>query len=151
MIELTNVEVERNGRSVINGVTLAAASGELVALIGPNGSGKSSLVGAICGDLPHNGEIVVDSIRVDHRQRATLARHPAVVTQDNPVSLGFTVREVVSFGRAPWRGTPLAERDDEFVELALAKMDLHDLCSTCPAASGPGSPCPAPSPSKRPT
>jgi iron complex transport system ATP-binding protein len=128
MIEVCDVSVARNGRTVVDSVSMTVAPGELVALIGPNGSGKSSLVAAICGDLPYDGHITVCSTRVETGSRAALARSRAVVTQDNPVSLGFTVAEVVGFGRAPWRGTVHEARDEEFIAEALTAMDLHNLC-----------------------
>ncbi len=127
MIGVNNVQVTRSGRAVVDQVSLTVGAGELVALIGPNGSGKSSLVAAICGDLPYKGQITVGSTLVEHRSYAALAKSRAVVTQDNPVSLGFTVEEVVGFGRSPWRGTVLEDQDDEFINRALTSMDLHAL------------------------
>lgn len=51
LVSLSQVSLERGGRSVLEGVDLTVAPAEIVTLIGPNGAGKSSLVGLIVGAL----------------------------------------------------------------------------------------------------
>ena len=52
MIELHNVSAGYHGRAVLQGVDLAFAPGQVLALIGPNGSGKSTLLRAALGLVP---------------------------------------------------------------------------------------------------
>ncbi|THF86354.1 ABC-F family ATP-binding cassette domain-containing protein [Deinococcus sp. KSM4-11] len=47
----------RDGRRVLDGVTLHVRRGEKIALTGPNGGGKSTLLGALLGTFPHTGEV----------------------------------------------------------------------------------------------
>ena len=48
-LELESLAVDRGGRRLFEGLDLAMAAGEAVALTGPNGSGKTSLLRAIAG------------------------------------------------------------------------------------------------------
>jgi iron complex transport system ATP-binding protein len=43
-LELKNVTVVRDGKKILDSVSLSIAQGENIAIIGPNGSGKSSLI-----------------------------------------------------------------------------------------------------------
>lgn len=47
-----DLAVARNGRTLIENVTLSVSPGEIVTLIGPNGAGKSTLVRALLGLEP---------------------------------------------------------------------------------------------------
>lgn len=54
ILSASGLRIERNGRILIDDVTLAIEPGEIVTLIGPNGAGKSTLVKALLGLLPLN-------------------------------------------------------------------------------------------------
>jgi iron complex transport system ATP-binding protein len=47
LIELRNISVARNGRTVLHNLNLRIEAGEHVAIMGPNGSGKSTLIKTI--------------------------------------------------------------------------------------------------------
>jgi iron complex transport system ATP-binding protein len=44
LLEMKNITVVRDGRKILDSVSLSIGQGEHVAIIGPNGSGKSSLI-----------------------------------------------------------------------------------------------------------
>lgn len=61
MLELHGVSKHFGGVRAVDGVDLAVARGEVLALIGPNGSGKSTIVNLICGLFPlTSGRVVFD-------------------------------------------------------------------------------------------
>src|SRR5262245_61954677 len=49
MLEVENLQVEIEGRKILDGLTLAVDPGEVHAIMGPNGSGKSTLAYVLAG------------------------------------------------------------------------------------------------------
>lgn len=64
LLDIRNLTIRIDGRTVVDDVSLTVASGERVGLIGESGSGKSLTSMAILGLCPPRGEIL-GSVRVD--------------------------------------------------------------------------------------
>src|SRR5919109_3220971 len=61
--------------TILDGVSLDVAAGEVVAVTGPSGSGKSTLLGLIAGlDTPSAGSIAVDGVEITGLDETALAR-----------------------------------------------------------------------------
>ena len=61
MLDVRDVVVAFAGHRVLDGVSLDAADGEVVALLGPSGSGKSTLLRVIAGLItPDSGRVSID-------------------------------------------------------------------------------------------
>jgi len=75
MLEINNlhVEVEEDGRRILNGITLSAKAGEVHAVMGPNGSGKSTLANVLAG---REGYLVTEGT-VTYKGEDLLAMEPA--------------------------------------------------------------------------
>jgi iron complex transport system ATP-binding protein len=120
-----------SGQIALDGVDLAVRAGEICAVLGPNGAGKSTLVKVISGALtPHSGEVMVLGKPLFHLDRRAIAQRVAVVPQSSEVALGFTVRDVVSMGRAPHQGAWMRAsiQDEQAVVRAIEACALGALC-----------------------
>ena len=121
-----NLGVRLGERDALAGVTFSVAAGEAVALVGPNGAGKTTLLRALAGLVPHTGGLRLDGWPVRDVDARARARRVALVRQQAPLAVEFTVREVVAMGRAPhvgWAGR-LGAADRAAVDAALAAADL---------------------------
>ena len=102
MLAMRNVHVRLGGSRLLTDVSLAVASGEVVAVVGPNGAGKTTLLKAACGDVvPTGGEVVLNDRRLQAWHRRERARIMAVLPQESTLAFPFTVLEVVMMGRTP--------------------------------------------------
>lgn len=94
------------GVDVVHGAALALRPGEVTVLVGPNGSGKSTLLRTLARlQRPRSATLVIDAdvdgLALTSRE---FSRHVALLTQGRPTPSGLTVRDVVEFGRYPYRG-----------------------------------------------
>jgi Fe-S cluster assembly ATP-binding protein len=49
MLKIENLQVQVDGRPILNGINLEVSAGEVHAIMGPNGSGKSTLASVLAG------------------------------------------------------------------------------------------------------
>jgi len=129
-LEIEAVSAGYGGADVLRGVSLRVEGGRLCAVLGPNGAGKSTLVRLLSGALqPRAGRVLLDGEDVAALDRRAIARKVAVVPQAVEVALGFSVREVVMMGRAPYQGAWMAasEADHAAVARAIEACDLGGL------------------------
>lgn len=125
-----NVHARLGSRTVLHGVDLEVAPGEVLSLVGPNGSGKTTLLRTCYRALrPHAGVVTLagDDISTLHRRR--LARTIAVSVQEPTTLGGLTVRESVQLGRTPHRRWLESFNADDrtVVDQVLAKVGLTAL------------------------
>ncbi|MEO6991087.1 MAG: cell division ATP-binding protein FtsE [Candidatus Baltobacteraceae bacterium] len=102
MISLRGVSlVYPNGTRALDGVDLDVAKGSFVFLVGHSGTGKSSLLRLLYREqVPSQGQVTVDGIRVDRLRRSRvphLRRNLGVVFQDYKLLAEKTVWENVAF------------------------------------------------------
>lgn len=135
-------------RLVVNDVAIALVPGRVTALVGPNGSGKSTLLRALARLHPiRRGGVVLsraaatehDSSQGSEEPGDACIEHPAhtlhprefarevtLFSQSRTAPQGLSVREVVAFGRHPYRRrfAGLNDEDREAIEHALKQVGL---------------------------
>ncbi|WP_435198970.1 metal ABC transporter ATP-binding protein [Janibacter sp. GS2] len=132
VIELRGASFGYAGRTVVTGVDLTIARGEVVAVLGPNGSGKSTLVKGLVGLAEQHG----GSARVLGAPTGSRAARAAIGYVPQRHTLASAVRataaEIVTMGRtvrtpwwAPWRIRSVDNRAQ--VAESLSVVGLGDL------------------------
>ena len=106
MLSINSLHVDYGGLSVLHGVSLTVAAGELVAIVGPNGAGKTTLFNAVSGIVaPASGSIEFESrdlLRVRPARRAHLGI--AHVPEGRQLFPSLSVRENLEMGAYPEYG-----------------------------------------------
>ncbi|MFE0368693.1 siderophore ABC transporter ATP-binding protein CdtA [Streptomyces tendae] len=130
-LSATGVTVAYDGVDVVHDAAVRLRPGEVTVLVGPNGSGKSTLLRTVArlqrarsATLSLDGS--TDGLALTSRE---FSRHVALLTQGRPTPGGLTVRDVVEFGRYPYRGRWGRPDPDgpAAVDRALALTGVDDL------------------------
>jgi iron-chelate-transporting ATPase len=93
-----------DGRTVVHEAGIELQAGQVVALIGPNGSGKSTLLRSLARlHAPQAGSVTSDGSDALALRPKDFARRVTLLTQSRPTPGGVRVRDVVAYGRHPYR------------------------------------------------
>ena len=130
MLKINDLTVQYGTCRVVEGVSLAVAPGEVVALIGPNGAGKTSLVRGVSGVTEiQSGAICFGETNLQSLNPMERARILAVVPQVSFVGGAYSVKQVVMMGRTAymsWIGRP-SESDEQIVVQAMERTSTLSL------------------------
>lgn len=126
-IELISGTKSYGARSVLSGIDLSAAPGELVVVAGAPGSGKSTLAGALGGTVGlDDGVVLVDGAEIDGLDPELVRQAVRVVPEDSylfAVSLRSNLELAV----------PGGEATDEQMDTALWAAAVDDYVVSLPA------------------
>ncbi len=126
-------------RTVVDGVDLTIARGEVVAVLGPNGAGKSTIVKGLLGlaDLHRGSAEVLGSPIASRAARRGIGYVPQRHTLASAVKA--TAAEIVTMGRtvrtpwwAPWRIRSRANRSlvsEALSVVGLGGLEGHDVAT----------------------
>jgi len=125
-----SVAVRFGRQTVLHGVDLTVADGDLIALIGPNGAGKTTLLRALAGLQPAaGGSITLDGAPLADWRRAARARLIAYLPQGGVCHWPLTVAAQVALGRnphlSPWQ--ELGNEDRHAIGMALRETATEHL------------------------
>lgn len=118
------VTVRYGRRVAVDGVTLDARPGEVLAILGANGSGKSSLLRALAGVQPCQGMLAWDGQGAPGSGKCGGIGY---MPQDNAGRAALTAFEVVLLGRLRSLAFRVGDRDLLAAQAALAELGVADL------------------------
>ena len=96
MLALTDININYEGRTILDHACLSVARGEIVSLVGPSGSGKTSLLRVIAGlEQPSHGTVVIDNKLMTGIP--THKRDVGLVFQDNQLFPHLSVFDNVAY------------------------------------------------------
>ena len=123
MIQLKDLTLGYEQRTLLEKVSAHITGGQLVALLGRNGTGKSTLLRAVMGlEKPQNGEIILHGNNIASLKPEELARNISFVTTDKVRIANLRCRDVVALGRAPYTNKDITNTTvNDYIN--IAKVD----------------------------
>ncbi|MGW0158772.1 ABC transporter ATP-binding protein [Mycobacterium sp. NPDC003323] len=124
VLDICEVTFRRDGKQIIDGISLTVRAGEHWALLGPNGAGKSTLLGFCAAvTFPSSGTVRILGAQMGKTDLTVLRRSIGHVNPRHRLQYPLTVREVVLTGftatidtAARWTPTPeQAARADDLI------------------------------------
>ena len=121
-LEVADLTVRRDGRALLEDISLNVAPGEMVAILGPNGAGKSTLFRSISGEMSYQqGTVRLSGKGIDAWPAVEKARLLGILPQSSTLNFSFSVEEVVLLGRTPHASS--TEENQRVVDQALKSVD----------------------------
>lgn len=101
-LEAKGLTVRYGPRTVLEDASLAASSGEFLAVIGANGAGKSTLLRLLAGlAQPVQGEVTLDGELLSRLKPREVARRRAYLPQNARCEWPISVERLVALGLTP--------------------------------------------------
>lgn len=128
MLAVDKVSFEIHGRKLLKDISFQVRPGEVLAILGANGAGKSTLMQMLSGEAkPKAGIVKLHGKALGDYDMRQLAQRRALMSQQQQVTLAFTVQEIVLMGRYPhYKANPSA-RDIAIVDQVMSLCDIHEL------------------------
>ncbi|MEE8407644.1 MAG: ABC transporter ATP-binding protein [Acidimicrobiia bacterium] len=128
LLELDDVEKHFGGLPAVDGVTVGADDGEILAIVGPNGAGKSTLLKLIVGlEIPSGGSVTFAGDDITQAPPHRVRQKGIAMVQQTPRSFPtMTVLENTAVGALFGRAG--AHRDEEeAIEIAVEALAFVGL------------------------
>jgi iron complex transport system ATP-binding protein len=125
-LQIAGLTVAEHGRTLLDGVSLELAAGEVLGVVGPNGAGKTTLLRAALGLRRRQaGEVRLDGRRFEAIGKAERARLVGYMPQERRVAWNMPARDIAALGVTDQAaGAALAVAD-----ACLAEMEIGALAA----------------------
>ncbi|MDY3983286.1 MAG: amino acid ABC transporter ATP-binding protein [Veillonellaceae bacterium] len=133
MIQMVDVVKSFGSNTVLKGVNLSVAQGEVVVIIGPSGSGKSTILRCMNYlEQPTSGDVIVDGMNLNRKENINKVRtEVGMVFQRFNLFPHMTVLENIILAPKKVRGISADEAKERAMEL-LKKVGLADKADAYP-------------------
>jgi ATP-binding cassette subfamily B protein len=122
-VEVKNVSVILNQRTVLKHVSFNVRAGTKTAIIGPTAAGKTQLLYLLTGLLePTSGLVEYDNTNIDHYEKISLHNQIGFVFQDS-IIFNLTLRENIAFSNTV---------NDMGLQKAIDTAELGDFIQALP-------------------
>jgi len=128
ILELDKVEKHFGGLAAVNGVTMKADDGEILAIVGPNGAGKSTLLKLIVGlEVPTSGTIRFTGEDITRHPAHHIRQMGIAMVQQTPRHFPtMTVLENVAIG-ALFGGAGARQKEEQALKIASEALSFVGL------------------------
>lgn len=128
LLDIQNVSSGYGTTPILRNVSFSVERGEFIGILGPNGSGKTTLINTLTNVcLLMQGNILFDGKCVSTHSQRDIARHIAIVPQQQFTSCSLSVYDFVLLGRFVHSSSVWHSHNDDdhaAVENALAMTSL---------------------------
>jgi len=137
ILELDKIEKHFGGLAAVNGVTMKADDGEILAIVGPNGAGKSTLLKLIVGlEVPTSGTIRFAGEDITRHRAHRIRQMGIAMVQQTPRHFPtMTVLENVALG-ALFGRAGAHRKEEQSLELAGEALSFVGLADRSQDAVG---------------
>lgn len=98
MLLVNHLSAGYGKKEVLKDISFSLEGGQLVGLLGSNGCGKTTMLKAICGILPHEGECLVNETNLEKLSEKEKGRLLGYIPQKSGISVDITLEEVALMG-----------------------------------------------------
>lgn len=122
MLTIKRLSIEN--RVELSGITIKP--GDIVHILGPNGSGKSSLLGALSGLQPFDGDVLFNDQNLTQIPLTELAQYRAYLPQQSTLAFNLTVGHYLSLAAPQTSRAQNMQALTEAVDLICQKLVIAD-------------------------
>lgn len=131
ILEVKNLKFAYPGhKTLFQNVNFTLKKGEILSILGANGAGKSTLLSCIANILkPSSGAVYLKGQLMSRMPLCDIAKIIGYVPQRHNAAYGYSVKDYVVMGRAPYLGTfqQPGVKDYESVIETLKDFGIHNL------------------------
>lgn len=117
---------------VFHNFDIEIPSGQITTLIGSNGSGKSTILKTMSRLIaPSGGSVYLEGESIHSMPTKLVAQKLALLPQSAQTPAGITVRDLVEYGRFPYRSkmSGMTQKDMEVIHWALSCTNMTELAN----------------------